>query len=120
MFFIPFAISRTLLDAFALLWLYAFMRTTIDIPEDLFREAKTRAVQQGTTLKNLMTQYIRSGLHEQSTASIHPGCRESPPVMIPRTSDTPYNKACSNSDLQALLDEEEIESARSVQESPRS
>ena len=32
------------------------MRTTLDLPDTLFREVKTRAVQQGVTLKDLLAQ----------------------------------------------------------------
>ena len=34
------------------------MRTTIDIPDPLSREVKTRAVQQGVPLKKLVTSYM--------------------------------------------------------------
>ena len=58
------------------------MRTTIDLPEDLFREAKTRAVQQGTTLKNLMTQFIQSGLAVQEPSSKLLVRRMPPPEQV--------------------------------------
>ena len=37
------------------------MRTTLDLPDPLFREVKIRAVQQGVTLKDLLAQYIQAG-----------------------------------------------------------
>ena len=46
------------------------MRTSNDLPDDLFREAKTRAVQQGSSLKQLMTQFMRSGLLDQAPAHV--------------------------------------------------
>lgn len=38
------------------------MKTTIDIPEDLYKAAKIRAVEQGTTLKELMLTALRREL----------------------------------------------------------
>ena len=41
------------------------MRTTFDLPDPLFREVKTRAVQQGVKLKDLVASYIEMGLRGQ-------------------------------------------------------
>ena len=90
------------------------MRTTIDLPEDLFREAKTRAVQQGTTLKNLMTQFIRSGLAVQEPSSKLVARRMPPPVAIRRISGQSPRPALSNRELYAILDAEDIHAARSA------
>ena len=91
------------------------MRTTIDLPEDLFREAKTRAVQQGTTLKNLMTQFILYGLAVQEPGSNLVARRMPPPVairrIIPGQSPRP---ALSNRELYAILDAEDIHATRSA------
>ena len=38
------------------------MKTTLDLPEDLIRQAKLRAVVQGRTLRDLMADFIRQGL----------------------------------------------------------
>jgi hypothetical protein len=38
------------------------MKTTIDLPAELVREAKLRAVVQGRALKDLMAEFIRQGL----------------------------------------------------------
>ena len=89
------------------------MRTTIDLPEDLFREAKTRAVQQGTTLKNLMTQFILSGLAVQEPSSKLVARRMPPPVAIRRIPGQSPRPALSNRDLYAILDAEDILATRS-------
>ena len=39
------------------------MRTTIDIPEDLLRQAKSTAALRGLKLKDLVTSYIEHGLN---------------------------------------------------------
>jgi len=90
------------------------MRTTIDLPEDLFREAKTRAVQQGTTLKNLMTQFIRSGLAVQEPSSKLVARRMPPPVAIRRITGQSPRPALSNRELYAILDAEDIHATRSA------
>ncbi|MCB1326161.1 MAG: hypothetical protein H7A21_05120 [Spirochaetales bacterium] len=38
------------------------MRTTIDIPDELFREIKARAALEGTTLKEYVVSRLRHGL----------------------------------------------------------
>lgn len=96
------------IDIYAHLCLYAQMRTTIDLPNDLFKEVKTRAAQQGTTLKDLLTLYIHSGLREGATPPSHSEHREPPPVVIPRTPDTPLITPRDNRELHALLEDEEI------------
>ena len=90
------------------------MRTTIDLPEDVFREAKTRAVQQGTTLKNLMTQFILSGLALQEPGSKLVARRMPPPVAIRRIPGQSPRPALSNRELYAILDAEDIHATRSA------
>jgi hypothetical protein len=50
------------------------MKTTLDLPDHLVRQAKQRALQQGHTLKDLVAEYIRQGLHgTPSPAETLPG-----------------------------------------------
>ena len=96
------------------------MRTTIDLPDELFREAKTRAVQQGTSLKNLMTQYIRSGLGAQTVgAGPTLSRRPPPPVAIRRVPGLVPTPPRSNRQLHAMLEEEEIRASRHVESRPQ-
>lgn len=89
------------------------MRTTIDLPDELFREAKTRAVQQGTTLKKLMIQFVRSGLGARAlNADASPVRRPAPPVAIRRIPGQRPLSALTNAEIQALLEDEEVQSAR--------
>jgi hypothetical protein len=91
------------------------MRTTIDLPDELFREVKTRAVQQGTSLKNLMTQYIRSGLSAQTDgASSTRSHRPPPPVAIRRAPGLVPAPPRSNRQLHAILEEEDVHASRHV------
>ena len=78
-----------------------------------------RAVQQGTTLKNLMTQCIRSGLRDQPVeAPTATARRAPPPVAIRRASGQAPAQARTNRQLNALLEDEEIEAVR-VMEHPQ-
>ena len=86
------------------------MRTTIDLPDDLFREAKTRAVRQGTTLKNLVTELIRSGLQSSTNGGdVRPLPRKPPPVAIQREPEQATIPARTNRQLYAMLEEEEVQ-----------
>lgn len=44
----------------------AFMRTTIDLPDDLFQEIKSRAVRQRRSLKEEFLQLVMNGLRAPS------------------------------------------------------
>lgn len=39
------------------------MKTTVEIPDDLLREWKKRAVERGTTLKEMWVRLLRDSLH---------------------------------------------------------
>lgn len=82
------------------------MRTTIDLPDPLFREAKTRAVQSGMKFKDLVAQYIEQGLHGQLVA---PDSQRREQVSLPvfrKTSGTAI-PARSNAELFEILEEDE-------------
>lgn len=96
------------------------MRTTLDLPDELFREAKTRAVRQGTTLKQLMTECIRAGLSGQPYLASSQTTRRRPlPVAIHRVAGTPLAPARSNRQLNALLEAEEVSASRASSQSSR-
>lgn len=40
-------------------------KTTLNIPDPLFRELKRRAVSRGETMSNLVAEYIRRGLEQK-------------------------------------------------------
>jgi hypothetical protein len=85
----------------------------IDLPDKLFREAKTRAVQQGATLKNLMVQFVRSGLGAcTADTGTSPARRAPPPVAIRRIPGQRPSHALTNGELHALLEDEEVQAAR--------
>jgi hypothetical protein len=60
------------------------MRTTIDIPEELYRSLKARATLSGVTMRDAITQLINLGLRSASSAApTRDRRRLPPPVAIP-------------------------------------
>ena len=85
------------------------MRTTIELPDSLFREAKTRAVQTGVNFKDLVAQYIETGLRGQHAAD-HPLGREQVPLPVFRKTGGAAIPARSNAELFEILEREETSS----------
>ena len=80
------------------------MRTTLDLPDELFRQIKAKAALEGTKLKDLLRRYVESGLRQPTLSADQPGNRSQFPVIKARgkhiiPSLTP--------ELQAKLEEEE-------------
>lgn len=55
------------------------MKTTLDLPDELMREMKLRAVIQGRTLRDLVAEFLRQGLGLSATV---PGSVKSPGGMV--------------------------------------
>ena len=89
------------------------MRTTLDIPDPLFREVKARAAQSGLKLKELLTRYIEAGLKTPHLNSPEPRPKRAPlPVLFEKTPGAPPRPALSNAELYAILDQEDLEQLR--------
>jgi hypothetical protein len=91
------------------------MRTTLDLPDLLFKEVKTRAVQQGIKLKDLLAIYIESGLRNPEISGKDRVARKNPhPLPVAWEADgsvTPYR---SNAEIYAILEVEDIENFQRV------
>lgn len=87
------------------------MRTTIDLPDDLYHRVKARAALDGLTPKELIARYVERGLRDQhidNGAGAAPARVRSPlPVIIPPTGRTV--PALSSADLARIEDEEDLE-----------
>lgn len=83
------------------------MRTTIELPDDLFRQAKAQAALDGTTLKDLMTRFVEQGLRRLSGTSSSRARRS--PIPVARHATGEPIPALSNAELYLLLDEEDAE-----------
>lgn len=92
------------------------MRTTLDLPDPLFREVKARAAREGLKLKELLARYVEAGLRdEDGSARERPVVRREPlPVPIARRADGTVTPALSNAELNAILEEEDLDNYRRV------
>lgn len=60
------------------------MRTTIDLPDDLYRSLKARAALTGTTLRELIRGLIEQGLSQpRGDRPMPSGQRQPPPAVVP-------------------------------------
>jgi hypothetical protein len=87
------------------------MRTTIDIPDDLFRRVKARAALEGRKLKDLIAEYVEQGLDRGPVPDIGERRRRSPLPVIPKAATGRTIPALSNAEIQAILDQEDAEQA---------
>jgi tRNA(Glu) U13 pseudouridine synthase TruD len=81
------------------------MRTTVEIPEDLFREVKARAARKGTTLKAYIVEALsrRVGGERQTTDRVELplfGTKEGPPREV------------SSEMIRQVMEEEDLADAR--------
>jgi len=80
------------------------MRTTLDLPDELFRQVKAKAALQGSSLKELLMRYVENGLR-QSAQSKTAGRKRSRLPLIKRRGHSVI--ANVTPELRAKLEEEE-------------
>jgi hypothetical protein len=51
------------------LWENGFVKTTVEIPDALFRKAKAAAAEEGKSLKDFLTEAVTDRLHRERSAS---------------------------------------------------
>ena len=79
------------------------MRTTLELPDALFRKVKAKAAMDGVTLKELLTNYVHNGL-KHVVPPPRPGRRSKLPV-IKRRGRTPIPNLTS--ELQSKFEQED-------------
>jgi len=90
------------------------MRTTLDLPDETFRQLKAQAALNGLKLKELVTQFIERGLAAGPAAPEAALPRSRPPIPIARKADGSVTPALSNAELYAILDEQDLEQYQRV------
>lgn len=94
------------------------MRTTLDLPDETFRQLKAQAALNGLLLKELVTQLIQRGL----AAGVNAPFPDQPsgnspggmapltvyPIPIAREADGTATPYLSNAQLHAILDDEDL------------
>ncbi|HXG03045.1 MAG TPA: ribbon-helix-helix protein, CopG family [Candidatus Binatia bacterium] len=83
------------------------MRTTIDLPDDLYRALKARAALSGTTLRELVRRLVEQGLRQPSAPPGPGASRRQPPPVIIQPTGRPI--AALSRDRVRRLEEEEDE-----------
>jgi hypothetical protein len=86
------------------------MRTTIDLPDDLFRQAKARAAINGLRLKDLITRFVEQGLRQEALPSTAPHRRSELPVARGATGRTLPD--LTSAEIHHILEEEETAGGR--------
>jgi hypothetical protein len=89
------------------------MRTTIELPDELFRQAKIRAATEGRKLKDLFCAYIEEGLNGANAAEAPSLPRRRSPAPVARRT-VPFEgviPALTNTEIAEILDEEDAERA---------
>ena len=94
------------------------MRTTLDLPDETFRQLKAQAALRGFKLKELVAQFIERGLADGSSTQPAPmrgrpplpvaGERVPYPIPIAREADGTVTPYLSNKQLYAILEEEDL------------
>ena len=83
------------------------MRTTLDLPDPLFRELKARAALQGKKLKELITAYLEAGLYAAQSPAVPATRPLRSPLPAPRRATNQSIPAMTNAQMQAILDDED-------------
>lgn len=81
------------------------MRTTLDLPDEIFRQLKAEAALRGLKLKELVTQFIAAGLTLGSRPEASSRSRSPLPLVRPATGVT--HPALSNAAIEEILTAEE-------------
>ena len=81
------------------------MRTTIDIPDEILRRAKSTAALRGMKLKELVALFIEQGL-ESTATPVARGHKRPLPEVLPRTG-TPV-PSLSSAQIEELLLQEDL------------
>ena len=84
------------------------MRTTIDLPDDLFRQVKAKAALSGAKLKDLIAYYIERGLRENDSAPLVQPRQRSPLPLIREAATGKPISAFSNAELAEIELAEDI------------
>ena len=82
---------------------YVFMRTTIDIPDSLFRKVKASAALEGKSLKDWLLRAVRTELGEDGES------QETVRIKLPIVESSGQSYAVSAENLADILDEEDRE-----------
>lgn len=84
------------------------MRTTLDLPDPVFRDLKTKAAREGVTMKELLTGFVEKGLYGVTQAEKKPVRSPLPP---PRESSGVVIPSLTNAEIDEIFLREDMERA---------
>ena len=93
------------------------MRTTLDLPDSLLRELKTRAALNGQSLKSLLNDLIQRAMRLPATSDIAQPTTLGPPILKRLQGVPPMpvpSTALTNAELADLTLQEDIEKLRRI------
>ncbi|MCW1886885.1 hypothetical protein OKA04_19250 [Luteolibacter flavescens] len=82
------------------------MRTTLDLPDPVFRDLKVKAAAEGVTLKQLLTGFVEKGLYGTDMAKSKPVRSPLPPPLKSRGVTIP---SLTNAEIDEIFLEEDME-----------
>jgi Arc/MetJ family transcription regulator len=88
------------------------MRTTIDLPDELLRQAKAKAALDGMKLKDLITRFVEQGLEQGTPRSTAPLRRRRSELPVARAATGRMLPSLTNADIDRILEEEETAGGR--------
>lgn len=88
------------------------MRTTIDLPDGLFRRVKARAALDGMTLKELITRLVEQGMRRSTSSAPSSQERTRSELPVVRAATGRPLPDLSHGELQAILEAEDVAGGR--------
>lgn len=85
------------------------MRTSLDFPDALFKHLKTRAAQEGRTLRDLVIELVERGLSAREVVDPQRRFHARPPVIPSQGPMSLPVSQMTNADLYDLINEEDDE-----------
>jgi hypothetical protein len=104
-----FGFESAILRIFMHLCKNANMRTSLDFPDALFKHLKTRAAQEGRTLRDLVIELVERGLTAREVVDPQKRFLARPPVIPSQGPMALPVSHMTNADLYALINEEDDE-----------
>lgn len=83
---------------------YVFMRTTVDLPDELMRKAKMRSAERGESLKEMFARVLEREINSQ----VSPGSRHRMQLPLIGEAEQPQVDL-SNEDIAGILDADDAD-----------
>lgn len=80
------------------------MRTTLDLPDPVFRDLKSKAAREGVTMKELLTGFVEKGLYESKREAVVRS-----PLPTPRKGTGTSIPGLTNAEIDDIFMAEDLE-----------